>query len=493
MSLNECEIDANLVEAADFGVAATNVEETQEAIEQQRLDEESADSEVAGAVQENQERKATGAPTEDEEAKLEDDPNTPEHEDLKSTDPRHDGVGWNVGDIWAEGSAAVMGGLRDTASSAITLPERIGDMFSGEMQREGEDYAPDFDPLGGDRNPIVKTWWGNVLRGIVHFGSTGAAITAAVAALPVSAGAATATGVAATGAKSISYLQRLEGLRKVGSGALGWKKMMAFDGAIGASSDLVSEYSQDDNSMGALKEHFPALDTPLATNDQDSPMVMTAKNVMEGLGIGFAAGGLLMVLGKALGGRFKGTRTKAAGDSNARAQSKRVTMEANAKADVEGGIPQRTPTERAIDQQIANRADVDEQIKEMGEMQLELPGFGGYKSKYVLADDDMGNALPRGRAHTIMKQLDEIDNNGFDGELGSTYATVTPAQLRRSNEIVDVDGKTYEDVMKRILGEDRFARLIQEAADNGMSAREVFRSSYKRMQDLVEVGTTPVL
>jgi len=489
MSTNDFIIDAEQVQKADFGLAAANVEEQADAVQQQALDDEAEASETSGNIQENEVRKAEGAPTQDEEAKLrKDDPNTPEYEDLDEDDPRRDGVGWNVGDAWAEFSSAVTGGVRDTASSIVTAPERLMDMVNGDMQKAGTAYAPDFNPLGGDLNPITKTWWGNVVRGIVHFGTTGAAITGAVAALPITGGAAAAAGTAGAGA---TWLSRVRGLTAVGKGALGWKKAMALDAGIGAGSDLISEYSQDQNAMGALKQQFPALDTPLATNDQDSPMVMTAKNVAEGLGIGMVGGGLMMVLGKALGGRFKGSRTKAAGDTGARAQAKRVAMEGRAKEaqQLELDLPQRTPAERAADQQAVNRMDVAEQIKEEGTRQLELPGFGGYKNK-PLADDDMGTALPRGRTHTIMKQLDEIDNNGFDGQLGSTYATVTPAQIRRSNEIVDVDGKTYEDVMRRMLGEDRFARLIQEAADNNMNAREVFRSSYQRMQQLVEGRNT---
>ena len=490
MAINDFSIDAEQIDKATFGEALVNVEEQQEEAEVQRLNAEAAASQVENEVGENQVRKAEGDPTKDEQAKLErkDDPNTPEHEDLDENDPRRDGVGWNLGDAWAEVQAAGLGGARDTVSSALTLPERINDMFNGEMVEQGVfNYKPDWDPLGGDLNPITKTWWGGMLRGLVHFGTTAAAITAGVATLPFTGKAALATGIAAKGATKIGYLQRLQGLRQIGTGALGWKKAMAFDAGIGAASDIVSEYSQDDNAMGVLKQQFPALDTPLATNDQDHPAVMTAKNVAEGLGIGAVAGGLLMVLGKAAGGKFKGKRIRAAGDGASRAQSKRIAMEGRAKevTQLELDLPQRTPADRAADTMAANRLDVAEQIKEEGTRQLELPGFGGYKNK-PLADDDMGTALPRGRVHTVMKQLDEIDNNGFDGDLGSTYATVTPAQMRRSNEIVDVDGKTYEEVMRRMLGEDRFARLIQEAADNNMNAREVFRSSYKRMQDLIE-------
>ena len=55
---------------------------------------------------------------------------------------------------------------------------------------------------------------------------------------------------------------------------------------LGGATDLVSEYSQDDNVMGELKKHFPQIDNPLATQDTDSPAMKTFKNVVEGMGIG---------------------------------------------------------------------------------------------------------------------------------------------------------------------------------------------------------------
>ena len=73
--------------------------------------------------------------------------------------------------VGEELTSAVTGGLRDTASSFVTLPERVQDMFSGEMQREGDDYEPTFNPLGGDQNPVTQTWWGNAIRSVVHYGT----------------------------------------------------------------------------------------------------------------------------------------------------------------------------------------------------------------------------------------------------------------------------------------------------------------------------------
>ena len=54
---------------------------------------------------------------------------------------------------------ALTGGVKDTISSAVTLPERVQDMFNGEMQAaqaKGEDYEPEFNPLGGDNNKMNK-------------------------------------------------------------------------------------------------------------------------------------------------------------------------------------------------------------------------------------------------------------------------------------------------------------------------------------------------
>ena len=76
-------------------------------------------------------------------------------------DPRSDGVGFNLGDIGAELSAAVGGGVQDAASSVATLPERVADTFNGEMEAAGDDYKPDWDPFTDYENPIeTKTWWG---------------------------------------------------------------------------------------------------------------------------------------------------------------------------------------------------------------------------------------------------------------------------------------------------------------------------------------------
>ena len=78
-------------------------------------------------------------------------------------DPSKFGLGENLTEL----KNAVLGGTRDTVSSFATAPERLVDMASGAMVKEAQetgDYEPDFNPLGGDLNPITKTWWGNFIR-----------------------------------------------------------------------------------------------------------------------------------------------------------------------------------------------------------------------------------------------------------------------------------------------------------------------------------------
>ena len=90
-------------------------------------------------------------------------------------DPRENPEGWGLAGLAREGQSILSGGLQDTASSIATLPERTVDMFSGEMQEERKEtgsYTPEWDPFVGEDGPIeTKTWWGKLLRGVVHFGS----------------------------------------------------------------------------------------------------------------------------------------------------------------------------------------------------------------------------------------------------------------------------------------------------------------------------------
>ena len=192
-------------------------------------------------------------------------------------DPRN-ADSWDIRGLAKEAQSILSGGLQDTASSLATFPERTFDAFSGEMQRQNQDggYRPDWSPFGGYDNPIeTKTWWGKQLRGLVHFGSLSVGALLA------------AKGIAATGVVTIP------------AGLLAITKANFVRGAaLGAASDLISKESDGQNAMGALRERYGWFDTPLATQDNDHPVMMKIKNIVEGMGIGLFFDGLAYTLKK---------------------------------------------------------------------------------------------------------------------------------------------------------------------------------------------------
>ena len=130
-------------------------------------------------------------------------------------DPRNK-ENWGFKGVVKEGQSILSGGLQDTASSIATFPERTVDALSGEMAKERKEkgyYRPDWHPFTDYENPIeTKTWWGKLLRGVVHFGSLAAAI---IPAAKVTA-ARTGISIAALGGKTIGSSM----LRAAGVGAV---------------------------------------------------------------------------------------------------------------------------------------------------------------------------------------------------------------------------------------------------------------------------------
>ena len=387
---------------------------------------------------------------------------------LDVNDPRKDGVGLNLADIGAELKAAGLGGLRDTASSVVTLPERVGDMMSGEMQREGADYKPEFNPLGGDKNPITTTWWGSLIRGGVHFASMSAAIAVAVKAAAAAgiagagvAAVATGTkiGAAAKGSLALGKAARFAGgVQKGLQGASKARQAAAFvgTGAVkGAVADSISEYSQQDNALGEIKKHYPQFEhvfDGLATNPDDSPMMKTFKNVVEGMGIGLV---------------FEGA------SSIARRTVRRLRGEGDVP-DVEGAA------------RLEHRVkDIEDQQLDMGEMQLELPGFGAYKNSPI-ADPHQGSpaSRPKDGYSGGLEERSRLNEWGSDEE-GSMSPLTTPAQLARSSKATDIPTKEIDRIYTEALGDDRFARLMEDLTARNMNPYEVLEDSYRGFMDMV--------
>ena len=186
---------------------------------------------------------------------------------------------WGIGEYTSELFSAVGGGIQDTASSIVTLPERLIDFATGEMGRENKEggYKPEWDDwFVNDDNPIeTKTWWGGALRGLTHYGT--------LAAIPFGK-----IGAVAKLGKAASSVVPAVVKAPIASGlaAKGLKGAIARGAVSGAKVDLLSTYSQETNALGVLESHFTGLNIPLATKEHDHPMMKTFKNVVEGMGLG---------------------------------------------------------------------------------------------------------------------------------------------------------------------------------------------------------------
>jgi hypothetical protein len=416
-------------------------------------------------------------------------------------------------DVGEELRNAFTGGLRDTASSLITLPERAQDMFSGEMAAEGEDYEPEFNPLGGDLNPVTQTWWGNAIRSAVHFGSLAVGV---VAGAKVVAAAGIGGGISA----GASWL--------AGVGTAGFGGTVVRGAAIGAASDLMSEYSQDHNMMGSLKEHVPLLDTPLATKDTDHPMVKTLKNVVEGMGIGIIADGLVGAIGRSRGASPTPVAAKpdrqALIDADAVTGLQRAKAEEAAKTAVDKllrqdtalylqkqGVdfkklspdlqleqmlatkkrsksnkystwnPPETAEQRASRKVEERNKSVEDQTIEKGRVEMEDEGFRGHKNKPI-ADAHQGSPNSMGDVYEVQKQTSRIHKD-WGSENGSTDNILTPKQAERiANEGFEGNTTLVQDLARELYGEVRFKALREDLQRQGRSLDEFFADSLESAQ-----------
>ena len=286
---------------------------------------------------------------------------------------------WGLGAVTKELQSVISGGLQDTASSIVTFPERTLDMVNGEMAKAGADYRPDWDPFTDYDNPIeTRTWWGKLLRGTVHFGS--------LAVVPIA-----------------------------GQRALGFKVANSFVRAagIGAVSDLISKESDGHNALGAMRDAYGFVDTPLSTKEGDHPVMMKVKNILEGMGIGAAFDGASILLGK-------GSKKALA---KVRARNKSIEDQT-----VEAGI---------------------EQIKRGDK------GFRADKNKPI-ADRHQSAHISKEDAYDARQNLKRTRTD-YGAEEGSTGSVTTPVQREKASiPNATYDEKVITSVLKDLKSSEAF-------------------------------------
>ena len=346
-------------------------------------------------------------------------------------DPREKEGGGGLRGISKEIRSAIGGGLQDTASSVVTLPERAIDMFSGEMVREqqtDEGYGAEWDDwFVDDANPIeTKTWWGGALRSLVHFGSMAAAIIPAAKVAGVTA-ATTALGSLARGA------------------------------GVGAVSDLVSKYSQEDNGLGILRDRFNFIDTPLSTKENDHPAMKTLKNVVEGMGIGLVFDSVSMLIGKGV---------------------KKVRKGKGGQEIIEDG------TQDAVNKAVAREQNVNGQINEKAVLQAQsMRGqYGGYKNKPI-SDPWQASPNSTGKPADIYYQKQRIDTD-WGSQNGSTDSPFTQRQIENLSESADIAEKEMVDLLKPFMSEARIQAEIV-GLKKGQTLSGKFYDSIRRAHEVM--------
>ena len=370
---------------------------------------------------------------------------------------------WGIGEYGKEITSAVGGGIIDTASSLITAPERIIDFFTGEMERESktkEGYKPEWDDFFvKDENPIeTKTWWGGMIRGLTHFGTlaavplpggalvkglTGSSKAARAAGL-VKAGigkgqvpraaVAKAAQAARVGRIAAQKTKVIPSFKILGKQVPGLTARSVIKGAaVGAKADALSVYSQQENALQLLRDRYGWMDTPLTTNDHDHPLMKTMKNIVEGMGIGIVADGVLHAMIGGARGAGKALLTSADG-------TKKVVKEADIIT--------------------ARQDSVNNQIIAQGKTQKKEPGIRGAKNKPIV-DPPQGNATSNGTPFDVRKQKKRIQEES-GAEDGSTDSLVTNVALDNMNVNADMARKELTKIARSFMSD---ARLQKEIAD----------------------------
>ena len=378
-------------------------------------------------------------------------------------DPRNSDT-WGAKALIKEGQSILSGGLQDTASSIATFPERTVDAFSGEMQRQREEtgaYKPDFTPFGGYDNPIeTKTWWGKQLRGLVHFGSLAAGTI-------LTAKAAAATGIVSLPAGLIALAK--------GNVVRGM--------AVGAVSDLISKESDEQNALGALRDRYGWMDTPISTKDTDHPVVMKMKNIVEGMGIGLFFDGFAYTLGR--GGKKavkqiqdRNKNLKQATVQNGLAQLRRGDVEFRADKNAPISQPHQGAHITEVSPQQA-REQLSRTRKEWGS---EEGSTGSVTTPYERERIAMEGATDEAQVERIMRGL--MSSAKFKQELDAVKGSI-PKLAARWKEAIEGHQRITQGRNAIEMSPQEYLKELLEAQPDVVDGIEIWTSKNVVIADLV--------
>lgn len=369
-----------------------------------------------------------------------------------------------------EARNAVVGGAAQAVSDVFTLPERMFDMFNGQMEEEGKDYKPEVDPFQPDQFE-TKSWWGTLLGGAVTYG---------LMALPVG-----------------------KGLKAVGMGSkflagTGLASRVGRSVATGAGVSLLQSQSQGDNMAAQMRDKYGWIDTPLATKDSDHPAVKTFKNVAENIGFDIIGDTLFELLGAGAKAIFRNDNIKGQYDELAKS---RKLPEGETRVETD---PYETPALKTDTQgNVSSTADGPSITRQLDQIDNTMGGdYGSTDSPLTQRQLERMSSGADGESTKVIKELikEYRDSDAYKQEIRDlragrkSLADIRANGIRRFNEIagnprdleqLDVDALLKESQTNRIGGievlqpEDVLVYdmltggLAKQIRDLGIAGREV--------------------
>mgnify|MGYP003145484417 FL=1 len=380
------------------------------------------------------------------------------------------------GDVPMEIRNSIYKGGIDLVSSVLTFPERLVDMtpFVGQMKRgpdggminryTGEKYELDWDPLGNVKDPWQNSWWGTLVQGVTKYGLGGRLFKAA-----------------------------------------GVKGLAAQEGAVAA----ISEYSQGDNVTGQIAQRLPwtrYIFGSIASNDKDSPLTLTLKNVLEELSLGRVFDHLLGVHNPTTGAIVAQSRRANVDDQILKKGAAELAeeLEYDKTVRTQKALPTSAITKQGdvIDVdvipdplEITGATDnlIEGSTKPKPTVEQTKSGFRGHKNK-PLAQPGQGSPTSnyeQGDLFGIYRQLNRIDDSyGAEKNIGSTDSVMSPLQAEKASRDSGYSVKFLKEKAIELLGEDGFKDMMKDFRSRRVGFTEGFEPAYRRVQEIMGRNTS---
>tara|TARA_B100000287_G_scaffold213502_1_gene201524 strand:+ start:2313 stop:6398 length:4086 start_codon:yes stop_codon:yes gene_type:complete len=365
------------------------------------------------------------------------------------------------GDVGVEIRNSIYKGGIDLVSSILTAPERLVDMtpFVGQMKRgpdggminryTGEKYELDWDPLKNVKDPWQNAWWGTLVQGVTKYG-LGARIAR-------------------------------------GAGVKGLMKQEAIVAGL-------SEYSQGDNVSGQIAERMPwtkHVFGSIATNDTDSPLMLTLKNVLEEMTLGKVFDHLVGIWNPKSSSAIVKARKADVEDQIVKKGAAEYAEEINYDANFRQLGGETIDVDVVPDPpELGGRVDnlIEGTNKQKPTTAITRSGMRGHKNKPI-AQPGQGSPTSnykQGDLFSIHRQLNRIDDSfGVEKDIGGTDSVMSPLQAESAARDSGYSIKFLQAKAKELLGEEKFKEMMKEFRAKGTPFREGFEPAYRRVQEMM--------